>query len=138
MNDMNDTVVVDDNPPSGIDHGKSDRRDCLPALNRFGNASRRVLPMINTLLSIAAFVVFKWAFLKLFPQAYPRDASDHRLRVSERSVAHAGVEKMTFGAQSRRTVRPSFRERAEVSQPSSSGQGESLRSSFALPYPDVP
>jgi hypothetical protein len=66
MNDMNDTVVVDDNPPSGIDHGKSDRRDCLPALNRFGNASRRVLPMINTLLSIAAFVVFKWAFLKLF------------------------------------------------------------------------
>ena len=30
--------------------------------------------MINTLLSIAAFVVFKWAFLKLFSQVYQRDA----------------------------------------------------------------
>jgi hypothetical protein len=94
--------------------------------------------MINTLLSIAAFVVFKWAFLKLFPEVYRRGAPDHQLRVSERSVARAGVEKLTIGAQTRLTVRPSLRERAEVSQPSSPGQGESLHSSFALPYPDVP
>jgi hypothetical protein len=94
--------------------------------------------MINTLLSIAAFVVFKWAFLKLFSQVYQRDASDHRLRVSERSVAQAGVENMTIGARSLRTVRPSLRERAEVSQPFSPGQGESPHSSFALPYSDAP
>lgn len=42
--DINEIVVRHrprQNWPSGIDHGKSDRRGCLPTLSRFGNAIRR-------------------------------------------------------------------------------------------------
>jgi hypothetical protein len=56
--------------------------------------------------------------------------ADESTRRSTRAIAPIWIPGLS-------TVRPSLRDRAEVSRRSSPGQGESLHSSFALPYPDV-